>query len=489
MSVNKEKQFASKTTIGGLSQVMVFRVGGMMLSLISMLIVPRMLGAALYGKYSFLVSNMALFLGFTELGVTGISGRYISAYNVEGDSDKVQKLFINLFIFKLLIGFIGALIFYLYIRLADPFGLSQGVILIFSANLLVSIASGPLFGLVYGLNRLGKWASRGLLDGGIRLIILIPFFLLFNLQGVATANLFSSLVVLVIGLNWCWEYIQPIWFNFDYAIPYLAFGLKLFLINVFVYIFQNSGVILSGFLKLPVEDLGNWSLASKILNMIIILCGTLMVSFTPTLTQYLVHERHDQTLILGRKVISIFSLFYMVSQAAILFLSEHFFQFLFGFEYSNVNIYLMVAFLGVLPFALVSWFRVFTVAIGKPMVILPPMVIMASSSVSLGYFLIPHLRGMGAALSFSLSLWLAVIGLFWTLKYIKIKSLWKSWMTPVVVGLGPLTGLWLLRGHLMVNISLFVVYLLTYGILLKIFGYSSFDDFVYLVRKIRRIGG
>ena len=65
------------------------------------LIVPRLMGPELYGRFALLFSLIGLLMLVIGLGALSIFGRFIPQYEAQGEKSKIQALFVELFFVRL----------------------------------------------------------------------------------------------------------------------------------------------------------------------------------------------------------------------------------------------------------------------------------------------------------------------------------------------------------------------------------------------------
>jgi O-antigen/teichoic acid export membrane protein len=166
---------------------------------LSGILIPRWMGPDLFGQFVVLFSVIMLWRTTCNIGGRYIFGRFVPQYASRGKSGEVQAVLMHVLATRAAIALVGAPpLFWLLDRLLPE---ATTITLIAGASTyVIALIAGPMFGVQFGLNRLGLSMVN---DPLRRFSFLILLFLLggtASLERASLALLTAQALVLIVGL-------------------------------------------------------------------------------------------------------------------------------------------------------------------------------------------------------------------------------------------------------------------------------------------------
>lgn len=163
------------------------------------ILIPRWMGPELFGQFAVLFSLIALWRTTCNLGGRYIFGRFVPGYALRGESERVREVFMHVLATRAVIALMGApVLFWVLDRLLPD--ASRTTLVAGTLTYVTALVAGPMFGVQFGLNRLGLSMAN---DPARRFLFLILFVLLggtASLERASLALLLAQLFVLGLGL-------------------------------------------------------------------------------------------------------------------------------------------------------------------------------------------------------------------------------------------------------------------------------------------------
>lgn len=229
-------------TIRNAGLLLAQRVAFVASALLFAVLVPRLMGPDLYGRYTLTTSLAFWFVLFSGLGSNQVTARYAPQFVLEGDRQGLQQLFGSLVIVRLLSGALAAGL-YLLLTILWLSDLDVWVLVILGGAVLVRAVHDLLFWLFVGLDQAARWGMGHLGRQWLLLAFLIAGFHWAGLRGACWGVLLTELVVLFIGIAWVRSHLGWSGFSLDVRrlTPYLRFGLMNFASIIAFSAFTRSG--------------------------------------------------------------------------------------------------------------------------------------------------------------------------------------------------------------------------------------------------------
>lgn len=205
-------------------------------------LIPRLMGPEIFGRYALLTSVSMWFALLSGLGAVSMMTRSIPRFQAAQATANVRRLATSLLTLRAGTGMATSAIYFL--TAAFVLGESDRV-----AAALISVAvfsravANLCFALFLGLNQAARWGMGELMRRWLTLVLVLAGFLLAGLRGACLGFLAANVVVLVIGLRWAWPHLS--WHDVDlsrrYLSPVLRMGTYFAMGNLLISLAQRSG--------------------------------------------------------------------------------------------------------------------------------------------------------------------------------------------------------------------------------------------------------
>lgn len=206
------------------------------------LLVPRLMGPELFGRYSLLTSVSMWFALLSGLGAVSLMARTVPQFAVARDMLGLRKLVTNLLVLRASTGIFTATTYFLVIAFA--LGERDWRAAAFVAGGVFCSTVGNLcFSLFLGLNQAARWGMGDLLRRVLTLVGVLLGFPIAGLRGACVGFFAANVVVLIVGLAGAWRYL--LWSSLDlrrsYLAPFLRTGTSFAAGNLLLALTQRSG--------------------------------------------------------------------------------------------------------------------------------------------------------------------------------------------------------------------------------------------------------
>jgi O-antigen/teichoic acid export membrane protein len=205
-------------------------------------IVPRLMGPAVFGRYALLMSVSMWFAMLSGLGAVSMMTRSIPRFIAANDSAGLRRLVTSLVVLRAATGAVTAAGYFLVATLV--LGEPDLVAAAFVAGAVFSRSVGTLgFALFLGLNQAARWGMGDLVRRWSTIALVPMGFVVGGLRGACLGLLGSEAFVLACGIWWARPYLQ--WSSLDlsrrYLSPFLKMGTAFAVGNLLLALTQRSG--------------------------------------------------------------------------------------------------------------------------------------------------------------------------------------------------------------------------------------------------------
>ncbi len=189
----------SEGLVGQLRQVVSLKAAQFLGIALSGILIPRWMGPDLFGRFVVLFSLIMLWRTTCNIGGRYIFGRFVPQYASRGEPEEVQAVLMHVLATRAAIALMGApVLFWLLNRLLP--GASTVTIVAGAATYVLALIAGPMFGVQFGLNRLGPSLINDPLRRFTFLILLVVLGGTASLERASLALLIAQVCVLLVGL-------------------------------------------------------------------------------------------------------------------------------------------------------------------------------------------------------------------------------------------------------------------------------------------------
>ena len=318
------------------------QVGSRLIRAAIIIYAARVLGAAEYGIFSYVLSFAGFFTIFADLGVSPLMTREIA-----GHPEKKEIYFTNAIRIKvLLISLTAALIIFVAPRFSNIEG---AVVLIPFVALLVIFDNLRDFIFAY-FRGIEKMEREAFLIVIMNTAIALFGFIVLQFNKTAGALLFSyiaSVVILsIVAFYFIKDAIKGIFKNFDKEIfkQFYRNSWPFAFIGLFGIFMLNIDIIMLGWLR-SAEEIGYYSASQRVVQILYTLPAIIASAIFPAVARFIKQKDFDKAKILNEK--SITMLYFIAMPLAIggIVLSSAIIAFLFGKEYlpASVSFQILIA--------------------------------------------------------------------------------------------------------------------------------------------------
>ena len=345
---------AKQTIVKNVFWLSISQVGSRLIRAVIIIYAARVLGAAEYGIFSYVLGLAGFFTIFADLGVSPLMTREIA-----GHPEKRPIYFANALRVKtILISITAALIIFIAPKFSN---IEEAVILLPFVALLVFFDNLRDFIFAYfrGIEKMEREAFLIVL---MNITIALTGFIILNFYKTAGALLFSYItsvaILSIIALYLIKDLIKGVFKNFNKEIFKQIFQdcWPLALTGLFGIFMLNIDIVMLGWWRTP-EEIGYYSASQRIVQMLYTLPAILASAVFPTLSRFIKQNKSDQTRLLNEKSMAILYLIAIPLAIGGFILSSSIIKFVFGEEYLSAAIsfqILIIALLINFPGAILS---------------------------------------------------------------------------------------------------------------------------------------
>lgn len=232
----------SRQTVRNAGWLVAQRAGHLATATCFALLVPRMMGPDLFGRYALLTSVSMWFALLSGLGAVSLMARTVPQFVAAGDTFGLRKLITNLLVVRTSTGVATATGYFLVMALA--LGEPDWMPVLWIAGAVFSRTVANLcFSMFLGLNQAARWGLGDLMRRVLTLAGVLIGFPIAGLHGACAGFAFANVIVLAIGLAGAWRHL--LWSALDlrraYLAPYLRIGTSFAAGNLLLALARRSG--------------------------------------------------------------------------------------------------------------------------------------------------------------------------------------------------------------------------------------------------------
>lgn len=267
--------------------------------MLSMAVIPRMMGDDRYGEYAYYMSVFLVLDIFSDIGFIQILGRFVPECMVQGDRQRIRDLLHCNFIFGLLITSLLIAGLHIYTSFWEIPRFPQEWVIIMSLQLLFTQIEGILFSFVYSLNEIERYSLKEVYRSLFTFVLVFVMYLNFGITGALWGLVLNSTALSLIAISWVWPYLieKPVHINWSFFKPYLIFGIQFYIPSFFYGMLQRSGNIFVRWLTDSSPEVAYYDIANQFQILLSSFLGLILATLIPSLTQLHVsneQERIDQ---------------------------------------------------------------------------------------------------------------------------------------------------------------------------------------------------
>ncbi|MDD4737349.1 MAG: oligosaccharide flippase family protein [Kiritimatiellae bacterium] len=456
--------------------------------MLSMALLPRLMGDASYGEYAYYMSIFLVLDIFTDIGVIQMFGRFIPECLARGDRDGARNLLHGSLTFSL--GLTGLLItgILLYTSFFPIPNFRPQWTLALCLQLLFTQTEGILFSFIYSLNRIERYSLKEIYRSAFTFCFVFLMYLFFGLDGALWGLVMNAFLLALIALRWTWPWLveQPVTITPKAYLPYLLFGVQFYIPAFFYGLMQRSGnVFVRHFSNAP-DQVAYYDVANQLLLLLSQFLCLILSTLIPSLTH--LHARNEQNRIdqwQGKALTCCLVIAFFAFNALVWF-GDQVITLVFGADYAPVYPNAIIAMLGMAALLPASVGMNYSLLRKEPWVY--------TSGVSLGLAVmaggsilaVPIWKAAGASAATTLGY--IALSLFFMVKY---RKRFRGMMRPILAVIGSamlLAPAYLIKPRLGLpgGVALFALTSAFYAVLMLFTRTLTLDDARQLIRAYRK---
>ncbi len=416
---------AKQTIAKNVFWLSVGQIGSRLIRAAIIIYAARILGAAEYGIFSYVLGLAGFFTIFADLGVSPLMTREIA-----GQSEKRKLYFANaLWIKFFLLAITAALIIFIAPKFSN---IKEAVVLLPFVALLVIFDNLRDFTFAY-FRGVEKMEKEALLVVVMNTTIAISGFIILNFYQTAGALLFayiSSVAILSIAaFYFVKNYIFEIFKNFDKKIISEFFNncWPLAFTGLFGIFMLNIDIVMLGWWR-TTEEIGYYSASQRIAQILYTLPAILASAVFPAMARFVKQNEFDKLKILNEKAITILYLIAVPLIIGGIVLGAPLIEFIFGKEYLPASLSFQILIITLIIHFPAAILNNLIMAHNQQKRLVKYVTIGSLSNIVFNALLIPSFGIAGAAIATVIAqfayyapIWIKIkkIGNFYALRYLK----------------------------------------------------------------------
>lgn len=262
---------------------------------LSVSVIPRLMGDAEYGRFALFMSLYLLLDTLTDIGSTPAFGRFVPEHEASGSPERTRRLLFGYLVWATVpavvlalaapaLGWVGWLPDF-------PFwwDAALGVLLVLTR------LEGTLFGFLYGLNQIARYSAKEVLRSALTFGFVAGLFVWRGLPAAILGLVANEAVMLLVAFAWTRDrFRRPFpsvrWTEFR---PYLIFGLGFYVPTLLLALLQRSGNLFVQWRHGAPEQVAYYDLANQFLLLMSTFLGLIVSTLLPYLAALQTQGHHE----------------------------------------------------------------------------------------------------------------------------------------------------------------------------------------------------
>ncbi len=292
--------------------------------LLSLALIPRLMGDADYGRYAYFVSLFVILDVCTDLGFLHIFGRFVPESESDGDHACSIGLLHGVLGFGVFLSVLmaaGLLCVYVFRPWAD---VSLHWVALMGLMLILTRVEGTFFTFLYGLNEIGKFSAKEMVRSACTLIFVIVGYHFFGILGALWALVIQELVLCAWGAYWTRHFLfrRGRRLGVSGLRPYIVFGISFYVPAFLLGLLQRSGNVLVHMLTGSAREVAYYDIANQFLLLTAMFLGLVLQTLLPALARLQMSDDTETIARWQRTVITYCGVLGFLSVNALMWLGE-----------------------------------------------------------------------------------------------------------------------------------------------------------------------
>jgi O-antigen/teichoic acid export membrane protein len=478
----------AQTTVRNAGLILVQRGIHAASGLVFALLVPRLMGPDIYGRFSLLTSLSIWFLLFSSLSLTDVIGRYVPEFLLRHDESGLRGFWGDLLTVRLATAVLaaGAYLALTVVWLRD---LDVSLLVLMAGMVFVRAIGELVFAAFLGYNQASRWQVGETVRQWLSLGLLLPGFYLGGLRGGMLSLLLTEFVVLALGVWGIRSYLTWPGLHLDVrgSTAYLRFGLVVFASDVLNTAVGASGETLVRAITGDYVQVGYFGLAWRVFTTMAMAIPQLAMAFVPLLATW---RAQGQTRVLTQwteRLLKYLAFGGVLAASGMVFLADDLVPVVLGAEYQPVAGNLVWLSLTLVPLAVGHIARLVATVYVQPRVAVAASAVRLLAFWLLGVPLVGRLGSLGSSIAMLGASLLYAAYFAQRMGRVLPYSLRKTALA-VVIGALFLPLAWL-KSSWQVNVCLYGIFMVGYCGLLLLGRIVSRGEVVELWQAVTSKGG
>ncbi len=227
-------------------------------------LIPRAMGAEIYGQFALIHSMSLWFALLNGMGAVSMMTRFVPDFVERQDWDGLRRLTGGMLALRSSSGLLSCLVYFalttLWLRDLDPMAIA-----FVALSVALRTAANLPFTLLLGLNQASRWGAADLLRHALHAPLVFAGYQVAGLRGACATLPLTELVVLTLGLWWIRSHLSlgSLWVDREFLKPFVRFSVGFLLSNLLIVLFDRGGAPLVHWVSGRYADAGFYTLATS----------------------------------------------------------------------------------------------------------------------------------------------------------------------------------------------------------------------------------
>jgi len=461
-AITKEASVTTKN----ISTVVLLKIAQYPFLALAAMLIPRIMGPEVYGEYALLLSIIAITASLVSLGLTEIFGRFIPEFENRGESANIKRLSSNFLTLKGAIDIISCIILFLVLHFVFGDRFSDTYFLLIIAILLANDWGYVPYSLLFGLNKLGKFASRDLIRRAMSLILILILFHYYGLLGAIMSTLLVEVFFTALTFFWTREYFRIEDFRVDWSFlkPYLSFGFIFYISWALLNLWQRLGNPMIEYMTNDATEVALFDIPNQIFLLTATFTLVVICSFVPIFTKLLLAQKEAKLINWSSLIMKYTGILCTMIFWAYVLAGADLIPIIIGSEYKDIFPNGIVLLLGIFPMIFAQLGILFSIVYKEPRRYFLALCFAFSAFLLGSILLIPRYASMGCSIATFISCVVLALVIYIYFRD-KFHLCLMDGLKTIALGLIFVPFLFI-RGNLFTNLLLVVCSVLGYIVLL-----------------------
>jgi O-antigen/teichoic acid export membrane protein len=473
-------------TTKNLSKIAAFKVAQYPLLAVFMMLVPRTLGAEIYGEYVLLLSILTIADALINFGIEEICARFVPEMEMRGGVAEVRRFYSSMLLVKIIVDIVAVTGLLLLLKRVYGDRFPDAYLIALISTVFLRDLQNTAYALLFGLNKLSRFSARDPIRRALSLGLVLLLVHFYGLFGAVVAMFLVEALLFSLGFYWTRTYLvrSRVDLKPRSLIPYVQFGFIFYLCWVLTNIWQRIGnVLIDKFTHNP-HQVAIFDIPNQIF--IITLSGILSLfsALVPMFVKLRMSGQEEKLMRWSRRMVK-----YGVALCTIIFAGfaiagPGLIPWVIGREYADIYRNGAILLMGGFAFVIAKMGIVFSIVYNKPGRYFAGLTLAVASFLLAAALLIPRLQSMGAAMATGISGVVLAVAMSAFFRKQMIHCVRDAIMVAgAAVVIVPFLGF---RGGVVSGLVGFLGFALVYGLLLATTGLVRVREIKEIIEAIRQ---